>query len=72
MMPEGKSLVERYNYDVFKRENFEQWMHWDDSPPAGSDAPDFPLWQLDDKSETSLSALWGANKFLIVEFGSFT
>lgn len=66
-----KSLIEAYNYDVFRRENFEPLMQWDSSPALGSDAPDFPLWNLD-KSETSLSQLWGENKFLIVEFGSFT
>lgn len=60
-----------YNYDVFKRENFEPIMNWEQSPAIGSPAPDFPLWQLD-KSDTSLSQLWKDNKYLIVEFGSFT
>lgn len=71
-MSENKSLIERYNYDTFVRANFEPWMQWEQSPAAGSDAPDFPLWQLSDKSETSLSALWREHKYLIVEFGSFT
>lgn len=64
-------LTKRYNYDVFKHENFVQWMNWEDSPALASDAPDFPLWNLDE-SETSLSEIWKEHKFLVVEFGSFT
>lgn len=64
-------LIAEYNYDVFKPENFEKWMKWDDSPTLGGKAPDYPLWGLDG-SETSLSELWGAQKFFVVEFGSFT
>lgn len=64
-------LVKRYNYDIFKHDNFMTWMKWEGSPELGSDAPDFPLWNLDE-SETSLSELWKEHKFLIVEFGSFT
>ena len=63
--------VETYNYDVFHHTNFSKLMKWEESPVIGSNAPDFPLWHLD-KSETSLSQLWGEQKFLIVEFGSFT
>jgi hypothetical protein len=66
-----QNLIEAYNYDTFKRANFEKWMHWDKSPSVGSQAPDFPLWALDE-SETSLSALWSEYKYLILEFGSFT
>jgi len=66
-----KSMIEAYNYEVFHRRNFEPIMKWDESPAVGSNAPDFPLWHLD-KTETSLSSLWGEHKFLIVEFGSFT
>lgn len=65
------NLIEAYNYEVFHHTNFMKWMKWDESPAVGSNAPDFPLWNLD-KSETSLSQLWGEQKFLIVEFGSFT
>jgi hypothetical protein len=64
-------LITMYNYDVFAPENFEQWMQWESSPKIGSDAPDFPLWTLDEQ-ETSLSTLWKSHTYLIVEFGSFT
>jgi hypothetical protein len=64
-------LTKRYNYDVFTHDNYEPLMKWEESPAIASDAPDFPLWNLDE-SESSLSALWKANKFLVVEFGSFT
>ncbi|MCI0710457.1 MAG: hypothetical protein L0154_09880 [Chloroflexi bacterium] len=64
-------LIAKYNYDVFASQNFEQWMRWDSSPKIGSDAPDFPLWTLDEQ-ETRLSALWKQHNYLIVEFGSFT
>lgn len=67
----SEDLVERYNYSAFKHENYSQWMKWDESPNLGEDAPDFPLWHLDE-SETSLSALWEKYKFLVIEFGSFT
>jgi len=70
MMSERLSVSD-YNYEIFHRRYFSKLMKWEDSPAVGSDAPDFPLWHLD-KSETSLSQLWGENKFLIVEFGSFT
>lgn len=66
-----KTLIEEYNYDIFHHTNFSKLMKWEDAPEIGSDAPDFPLWNLD-KSETSLSQLRGEHKFLIVEFGSFT
>lgn len=66
-----QALIERYNYAVFKRENFEEWMQWDKSPTISSTGPDFPLWTLDEH-ETSLSALWSQQQYLVVEFGSFT
>lgn len=66
-----KLTVEQYNYDVFHRSKFEPLMNFDASPNVGSEAPDFPLWNLDG-SETSLSELWSAQDFLVVEFGSFT
>ena len=67
----NSDLIQRYNYDVFKHDNYVHWMKWDESPSVGSDAPDFPLWHLDE-TETSLSSLWQEYKFLVIEFGSFT
>ena len=64
-------LIERYNYDAFVPENFMPWMRFGESPKLGEKAPDFPLWTLDEV-ETSLSAIWKANLFTVVEFGSFT
>lgn len=63
--------VARYNYDEFVPEKFEPWMRFDESPPLGAAAPDFPLWTLEGE-ETRLSAVWTANSYTIVEFGSFT
>ena len=67
----SNDLVTRYNYDAFVPEKFIPWMKFDASPPLGEPAPDFPLWDLDEK-ETSLSACWSENLYTIVEFGSFT
>ncbi|NDJ77815.1 MAG: hypothetical protein GYB65_16315 [Chloroflexi bacterium] len=67
-----QDLLQRYNYDEFVPEKFEQWMRFDESPLPGSPAPDFPLWKMEDQSETRLSAIWSAHTFTIVEFGSFT
>ncbi len=64
-------LLIRYNYDEFVPAKFEPWMRFDESPPLGSKAPDFPLWTLEG-GETTLSALWSAHSYTIVEFGSFT
>lgn len=64
-------LIQKYNYDMFYAENYGPWMQWGSSPEIGSSATDFPLWTLDEQ-ETSLSALWRAHNYLIVEFGSFT
>ncbi|MEK6221113.1 MAG: hypothetical protein N2D54_02585 [Chloroflexota bacterium] len=66
-----KNLLEKYNYDSFIPENFEQWMRFEDSPKVGSSGLDFPLWNLDEE-ETSLSEIWEKNAVTIVEFGSFT
>jgi len=66
-----QSLTERYNYDEFIREKFELGMRFDESPPLGKSAPDFPLWDLDGR-ETRLSAVCSAHAYTIVEFGSFT
>lgn len=70
-MPD-KDLLKRYNYDSFVPDNFNQWMQFHNSPPLGQTAPDFPLWQLEDRREVMLSDVWGANLYTIVEFGSFT
>ena len=67
----GQSLIERYNYDEFIREKFEPGMRFDESPPLGQPAPDFPLWDLDGR-ETRLSGVWLAHAHTILEFGSFT
>lgn len=64
-------LLSQYNYDEFIPEKFERWMKFEASPELGQPAPDFPLWQLD-RRETSLSAIWFAHTFTVVEFGSFT
>lgn len=65
-------LIRRYNYDEFVEEKFRPWMRFDASPPLGEIAPDFPLWYADDQRETTFSAIWGAHRYTIVEFGSFT
>ena len=52
-----QDLIIRYNYDEFVPGKFRQWMNFDNSPPIGEKAPDFPLWQMDG-TETSLSAVW--------------
>lgn len=68
---EDQDLIVRYNYDEFVPEKFEPWMKFDESPPVGVAAPDFPLWTLAGE-ETSLSAVWSRHTYTIVEFGSFT
>lgn len=70
-MMTAKDIIERYNYDSFTSDNFMPWMRFDKSPVLGEPAPDFPLSTLEEK-ETSLSEVWGANVFTVVEFGSFT
>ncbi len=64
-------LLTSYNYDEFTPEKFMPWMNFDQSPAIQSQAPDFPLWQLDGE-ETALSTIWKDHRFLIAEFGSFT
>lgn len=68
---DGDDLLTRYNYDSFIPEKFVPWMRFDQSPPLGEKVPDFPLWDLEG-GETSLSAVWGAHLYTVVEFGSFT
>ena len=64
-------LIKAYNYEIFSEENVAPWMNFAGSPPVGETAPDFPLWQLDG-AETSLRQIVTANRFTVVEFGSFT
>ena len=65
------NLLSRYNYDSFTPEKFQPWMNFDKSPTVGTQAPDFPVWDLDQK-ETSLGQIWSQNLYTVVEFGSFT
>lgn len=67
-----KDLLNQYNYAEFKPETFTPWMNFASSPPVGEVAPDFPLWQLEDKNEIQLSEIWSAHVLTVVEFGSFT
>lgn len=67
-----QDLLKRYNYDEFIPDNFEQWMRFGESPDLGTPAPDFPLWTMEDQSETSLKEWWSNHLYLVVEFGSFT
>ncbi len=64
-------LATRYNYDEFTAGKVLPWLNFKGSPPIGSQAPDFPLWPLDG-GQSSLSEIWSANTYTIVEFGSFT
>jgi hypothetical protein len=69
-MPEATSSL-KYNYDSFIHENFAPHMRFDESPPLGETAPDFPLWTLEGE-ETSLREVCASYTFTVVEFGSFT
>jgi len=64
-------LIAAYNYPEFKPEKVMRWLRFDQSPPLGKTAPDFPLWHLDGSS-TALSEVWGQHRLTVVEFGSFT
>lgn len=61
-----------YNYEKFIVPDVEEMLNFENSPPTGSTAPDFPLWKLEDRAETSLSEWWSKYTYLVVEFGSFT
>ncbi len=63
--------ITRYNYTHFTRANVLSWLRFDESPPVGKPAPDFPLWTLDG-GETRLSDIWSRHLYTVVEFGSFT
>lgn len=71
-MSDAQNLIINYNYDEFVPHKFEKWLNFDASPPLGQTAPDFPLWKLEDGSETSLGTIWSSNVYTVVEFGSFT
>jgi hypothetical protein len=64
-------LLTRYNYDEFIPEKFQPWMRFDESPPLGQPAPDFPLTRLDG-STVNLKEVISAHTYTIAEFGSFT
>lgn len=64
-------VVTGYNYDAFTPEKVLPWLNFEDSPPLGTPAPDFPLWDLDGR-ETRLSEVWSQHLYTVVEFGSFT
>ncbi len=63
--------VAAYNYDEFVEEKFGRWMRFDESPPLGEPAPDFPLTSLAGET-VQLSDVWRDAAWSIVEFGSFT
>lgn len=65
------TLLSLYNYDEFIPSKFEHWLNFENSPPLGQPAPDFPLWQLDSQ-KTRLSEIWSQHDYTIIEFGSFT
>jgi hypothetical protein len=67
-----QELISSYNYDEFVQAKFERWMNFEASPPLGHSAPDFPLWQLEDRKEVRLSSILTCHAYTVVEFGSFT
>jgi hypothetical protein len=64
-------IATAYNYAEFTKANALPWLNFEGSPSLGETAPDFPLWHLDG-TQTSLSQIVAANRFTVVEFGSFT
>lgn len=68
---DGDDPLSLYNYDEFIPAKFEPWMNFNSSPALGEPAPDFPLWDLEQK-ETSLRQIISQNLYTIIEFGSFT
>jgi hypothetical protein len=64
-------LLTRYNYDEFIPEKFQPWMQFNESPPLGEPAPDFPLTRLDGSAVT-LKEVVSSHTYTIAEFGSFT
>ncbi|MCL4267735.1 MAG: hypothetical protein KJ069_31500 [Anaerolineae bacterium] len=67
----NSDLLTAYNYDEFMPAKVLPWLNFDNSPPLGEPAPDFPLWQLDGAA-TTLGEIWRQNQLTVVEFGSFT
>lgn len=61
-----------YNYDVFIGEKVEPWLNFDESPPLGEPAPDFPLTKLEDGQLVHLKEIWRKAAYTIIEFGSLT
>lgn len=66
-----REMIALYNYDEFVPAKFMPLMQFDQSPPLGQSAPNFPLWDLSG-AQTTLSAVWSAHTYTVVEFGSFT
>jgi hypothetical protein len=60
-----------YNYTRFVISEISHLLRFDQSPPVGAPAPDFPLWHLDG-APTSLKEIWSSNMYTVVEFGSFS
>ena len=50
----NKDILKNYNYNEFVTEKFEPLMRFDESPILGAPAPDFPLWNLENRQEISL------------------
>ena len=61
-----------YNYPVFSVGAHERCARFEESPPLGAPGPDFTLWRLEDRGETSLHEVLAEHLYTIVEFGSFT
>jgi hypothetical protein len=64
-------LTTAYNYDEFTPAKVLPWLNFENSPPLGRPAPDFPLWTLEGGA-SRLSGIWSRHLFTAVEFGSFT
>lgn len=67
-----EELIKQYNHDEFVMSKVSRWMKWEASPNLGSKATSFPLWDADTQAETALETWWKDNRYLVVEFGSFT
>ena len=67
----NSDITARYNYDEFIPSKFEPWDNFEASPPLGTAAPDFPLWDLEER-QTSLTSVWFRHTYTVVEFGSLT
>jgi hypothetical protein len=65
------AILAAYNYDTFVGEKVEPWLNFEESPPLGQPAPDFPVTTLDGQV-VQLSEVWRKAAYTIVEFGSLT